>query len=283
MHPGLLPQVAPCIVSHNMALGGAQTAVLRMIQALPDWVRERTTFIASPTTCRCWTPRSRSTASPVGAITNEAPEDPSCWVLSYGNLNGLPARPTSLILHSWDDEGWRYVNKTYGHLRGMTVAGVSDQVLGRYAPWIEQGGHQLAGIAAAAGDGMRDVRGKRDADRIVVAWMGRPLESKGLMSLPYLLAHGRAARRPRLDRRRYRRPRIHPPACRRRRCEKFITLAREARRRSTGSTCGRSTSTRSPTATASKAPTCCSATATRRLPDDGGRGAELRRPRRRHA
>ena len=42
--PGLVPPVAPCIVSHNMALGGAQTAILRMIAALPDWVRERTTL-----------------------------------------------------------------------------------------------------------------------------------------------------------------------------------------------------------------------------------------------
>ena len=31
-------------------------------------------------------------------------------------------------------------------------------------------------------------RGDRDPNRIVVAWMGRPLESKGLLTLPYLLA-----------------------------------------------------------------------------------------------
>ena len=44
MRPGLVPQLAPCVVSHNLALGGAQIAVLRMIQCLPDWVRERTTL-----------------------------------------------------------------------------------------------------------------------------------------------------------------------------------------------------------------------------------------------
>ena len=42
--PGLVPQVAPCVVSHNLALGGAQIAVLRIIQCLPEWVRERTTL-----------------------------------------------------------------------------------------------------------------------------------------------------------------------------------------------------------------------------------------------
>ena len=35
---GPVPQLAPCVVSHNLALGGAQIAVLRMIAALPDWV-----------------------------------------------------------------------------------------------------------------------------------------------------------------------------------------------------------------------------------------------------
>ena len=36
MRPGPIPQVAPCVVSHNLALGGAQIAVLRLIQCLPD-------------------------------------------------------------------------------------------------------------------------------------------------------------------------------------------------------------------------------------------------------
>src|SRR4051794_23785243 len=188
MRPGLLPQVAPCIVSHNLALGGAQTAILRLIQALPAWVRERTTLYCQSQDMPLLEAAIQKHGFTVGAITNDAPEDPSCWVLSYGKIDDLPARPTSLILHSWDDEGWRYVTKTYGAMKGLTVAGVSDQVLGRYRQWIDDGDHQLAGILPPPVTEFTQVRGKRDPHRIVVAWMGRPLESKGLMSLPYLLA-----------------------------------------------------------------------------------------------
>ena len=38
---GSVPPVAPCVVTHNLALGGAQIAVLRLINCLPDWVRAR--------------------------------------------------------------------------------------------------------------------------------------------------------------------------------------------------------------------------------------------------
>src|SRR3954471_11348050 len=138
MRPGLLPPVAPCIVTHNMALGGAQTAILRMIEALPEWVRERTTLYCQSDDTPLLTQAIEKHGFTVGAITHEAPADPSCWVLSYGNLKGLPERPTSLIMHSWDDEGWRYIQRAYGTMRGLTVAGVSQQVLNRYADWITQ-------------------------------------------------------------------------------------------------------------------------------------------------
>ena len=186
MRTGLVPQVAPCVVSHNLALGGAQIAVLRMISCLPDWVRERTTLYVQADDMPLLEPAVKHGFS-VGAITTEAPEDPSCWVLSYGNLNGLPQRPTSLILHSWDDEGWRYVNRAYGAARGLTVAGVSQQVLDRFKPWLEQGGHTAAGVLPPPVTDFTIVKGAPDPGRIVVAWMGRPLESKGLLSLPYLL------------------------------------------------------------------------------------------------
>src|ERR1700712_3064961 len=127
MRPGLVPQIAPCIVSHNLALGGAQIAVLRMIQALPDWVRERTTLYVQADDVPLLEPALAAGVS-CKAGTTEAPSDPSSWVLSYGNLTGLPERPTSVLLHSWDDEGWRYINKAYGALRGATVASVSQQV-----------------------------------------------------------------------------------------------------------------------------------------------------------
>ena len=42
--PGPVPEAAPCVVTHNLALGGAQIAVLRLIQCLPDWVRGLTTL-----------------------------------------------------------------------------------------------------------------------------------------------------------------------------------------------------------------------------------------------
>ncbi|HEY8747489.1 MAG TPA: glycosyltransferase, partial [Tepidisphaeraceae bacterium] len=188
MRSGLVPQVAPCIVSHNLALGGAQTAILRMIQALPAWVRERTTLYCQSQDMPLLEAAIQKHGFTVGAITNDPPADPSCWVLSYGKIDDLPARPTSLILHSWDDEGWRYVSKTYGSMKGLTIAGVSDQVLGRYRPWIEAGDHQIAGILPPPVTEWTVARGQRDPHRLVVAWMGRPLESKGLLSLPYLLA-----------------------------------------------------------------------------------------------
>jgi hypothetical protein len=174
-------------VSHNLALGGAQIAILRMIQCLPDWVRERTTLYSQADD----TPLLDAAISRgfnVGNFTLEAPQDPSCWVLSYGKLDGLPERPTSLILHSWDDEGWRYITRTYGNLRGLTVAGVSQQVLDRFAPFIEAGNHSVAGVLPPPVTEFTMVKGRRSkTGRIVVAWMGRPLESKGLLSLPWLL------------------------------------------------------------------------------------------------
>jgi hypothetical protein len=186
MRPGPVPQVAPCVVSHNLALGGAQIAVLRLIQCMPDWVRERTTLYCQSNDMPLLDAANKHGFS-VGSVTTEAPADPSCWVLSYGKLQGLPQRPTSLILHSWDDEGWRYITRTYGDLRGLTVAGVSNQVLERFQPWIEQGGHSVAGVLPPPVTELAMVKGRRSPHRIVVAWMGRPLESKGLLSLPYLL------------------------------------------------------------------------------------------------
>lgn len=186
--PGLIPQVAPCFVSHNMALGGAQTAILRMLLAAPDWVRERTTLYVESEDRPLLDAAIQKHGFSVGSITTQPPEDPSCWVFSYGKIADLAPRPTSLILHSWDDEGWRYVTKSYGAMRGLKVAGVSDQVLGRYRNWIEQGGHQFAGVLPPPVTEWTICRGERDPHRIVVGWMGRPLESKGLLSLPYLLA-----------------------------------------------------------------------------------------------
>ena len=87
----------------------------------------------------------------------------------------LPARPTSLILHSWDEEGLRYITGAYGHLRGLTVAGVSQQVLNRYAGWIAAGRASAGGIASAAGDGMDDRQGVRDpiTASLSPGWAGR--------------------------------------------------------------------------------------------------------------
>jgi glycosyltransferase involved in cell wall biosynthesis len=191
MRTGLVPQVAPCIVSHNFALGGAQIAILRMIQALPDWVRERTTLYCQSEDRPVLDAAIAKHGFAVSAITTEAPADPSCWVLSYGKIHDLPARPTSLILHSWDDEGYRYISKTYGRMRGLTVAAVSDQVLDRYRRWIDDGHHHVAGVLPPPVTEWTLARGQREANRLVVAWMGRPLESKGLMSLPYLLTMDR--------------------------------------------------------------------------------------------
>ena len=186
--PGLVPQVAPCIISHNMALGGAQTAILRMALAMPQWIRERTTLYVQSNDTPLLDAAVQKHGFSVGAITTTPPEDPSCWVLSYGKIHDLAPRPTSLLLHSWDDEGWRYINKTYGAVRGLTVAAVSDQVIGRYRQWIEQGDHRLAGVLPPPVTEWTVCRGNRDPNRIVIAWMGRPLESKGLLTIPYLLA-----------------------------------------------------------------------------------------------
>lgn len=179
--------LAPCFVSHNLALGGAQIAVLRMIAALPEWVRERTTLYVQSDDMPLLEPALRAGFA-CKAVTTQPPADPSSWILSYGNLTGLPERPTSLLLHSWDDEGWRYINKAYRHLNHLTVAGVSQQVLDRFAPWIKKGHHHSAGVLPPPVTEFTRVKGRRNPHRIVVAWMGRPLESKGLMSLPYLLA-----------------------------------------------------------------------------------------------
>jgi hypothetical protein len=168
-------------------LGGAQIAVLRLIQCLPDWVRERTTLYSQSPDMPLLDAALEHGFS-VGSVTTRAPADPSCWVLSYGKLAGLPQRPTSLILHSWDDEGWRYITRTYGDLRGLTVAGVSSQVLERFEGWVRQGGHTVAGLLPPPVTELTMVKGRRSKHRIVVAWMGRPLESKGLLSLPHLLA-----------------------------------------------------------------------------------------------
>ena len=186
MRSSLVPQLAPCVVSHNLALGGAQIAILRMIQCLPEWVRERTTLYSQSDDMPLLD-SALAAGFDVGRVTTEAPADPSSWILSYGKLDGLPERPTSLILHSWDDEGWRYITRTYGSLRGLTIAGVSQQVLDRFAPFIASGQHRVAGILPPPVTEFTMAKGRRNAKRIVVAWMGRPLESKGLLTLPHLL------------------------------------------------------------------------------------------------
>lgn len=186
MRPGIVPQVAPCFVSHNLALGGAQIAVLRMIRALPDWVRERTSLYVQADDMPLLEPALNAGFS-CKAITTEPIDDPSCYVVSYGNMKGLPERPTSLLLHSWDDEGWRFINNAYGDVRGWQVAGVSRQVLNRFQPFVEAGGHSIAGVLPPPVTEFARVKGRRSPNRIVVAWMGRPLETKGLFTLPYLM------------------------------------------------------------------------------------------------
>ena len=97
-----------------------------------------------------------------GGHLDERPR-PSLRVGSFSYLESvddLPARPTSLILHSWDDEGWRYISKTYGKMTGLTVAGVSDQVLGRYRQWVAEGDHKIAGILPPPVTEFTQVRGK---------------------------------------------------------------------------------------------------------------------------
>ena len=183
-----LPQIAPCFVSHNMALGGAQTAVLRYIETLPEWVRERTTLYCQSDD----TPlldKAMENGFSCGEVTRVAPNDPSSWFLSYGKLDGLPERPTSLVLHSCDDAGWRYFSKAYEGQTGMTVAGVSQKVMDRYANWIRENGHIDGGVLPPPVTEFCMAKGRNDPQgRIVVGWMGRPLEDKGLMTLPYLLA-----------------------------------------------------------------------------------------------
>ncbi len=187
MAHSLLPQTAPCFVTHNMALGGAQTAVLRYIKALPEWVRDRTTLYCQSDDMPLLD-KAVDAGFECGDITREAPGNPSSWFLSYGNLTGLAERPTSLVLHSWDEAGWRYFSKAYKEYRGLTVAGVSQKVLDRYEDWMKDNGHISAGILPPPVTEFTPAKGAYNhRDRIVVAWMGRPLEDKGLMSLPYLL------------------------------------------------------------------------------------------------
>ena len=182
-----LPRIQPCFVSHNLALGGAQTAVLRYIMALPEWVRERTVLYSQSDDMPLLEPAEANGFS-CGEVTREAPSDPSSWFLSYGDLSGLPRRPTSLVLHSWDDAGWRFINRAYDDMRGMTVAGVSRKVLDRYSDWAREKGHHVAGVLTPPVSEFTSAKGDYDPHgRIVVGWMGRPLESKGLMTLPYLL------------------------------------------------------------------------------------------------
>lgn len=183
-----LPQIQPCFVTHNLALGGAQTAVLRTIMALPEWVRERTTLYSQSPDMPLLEAAEKAGFS-CGQVTREAPADPSSWFLSYGDLTGLPQRPTSLMLHSWDEAGWRFIERAYDHLHGMTVAGVSAKVVQRYEGWAREKGHRIAGILPPPVSELTSVKGNYDAKgRLIVAWMGRPLESKGLLTLPYLLA-----------------------------------------------------------------------------------------------
>ncbi len=188
MSHNMLPQIAPCFVTHNMALGGAQTAVLRYIETLPEWVRDRTTLYCQSEDIPLLD-KAVASGFQCGAITGVAPNDPSAWFLSYGNLDGLPERPTSLVLHSWDEAGWRYFSKAYQDRRGMTVAGVSQKVMNRYRDWIRENDHSDGGILPPPVTEFCMAKGDYDPHgRIVVGWMGRPLEDKGLMTLPYLLA-----------------------------------------------------------------------------------------------
>ena len=187
MAHSILPRINPCFVSHNLALGGAQTAVLRYISALPEWVRERTTLYSQSDDMPLLEVAGQNGFT-CGSITREAPVDPSSYFLSYGDLTGLPQRPTSLVLHSWDEAGWRFIDRAYDELRGMKVAGVSRKVLDRYSNWAEEKDHEVLGVLTPPVSEFSSVKGEYNGSgRIVVAWMGRPLESKGLMTLPYLL------------------------------------------------------------------------------------------------
>ncbi|MDF1751986.1 MAG: glycosyltransferase [Verrucomicrobiales bacterium] len=182
-----LPKINPCFVSHNLALGGAQTAVLRYISALPEWVRDRTTLYSQSDDMPLLDAAEKNGFT-CGNVTREAPIDPSSYFLSYGDLTGLPQRPTSLVLHSWDDAGWRFINRAYDNLTGMKVAGVSQKVLDRYADWAKEKNHKVLGVMTPPVSEFTSAKGQYDPKgRLVVGWMGRPLESKGLMTLPYLL------------------------------------------------------------------------------------------------
>ncbi|MFT5468238.1 MAG: hypothetical protein ACI8UO_003347 [Verrucomicrobiales bacterium] len=186
-HP-LLPQIAPCFVTHNMALGGAQTAVLRYIETLPDWVRDRTTLYSQSDDMPLLDAAVKNGFT-CGKITREAPANPSSYFLSYGNVDGLPERPTATVLHSWNDAGWRYYSKAYAGKTGMTVAGVSQKVVDRYSDWMSENGHENAGVLPPPVTEFCMAKGDYDKNgRIIVGWMGRPLEEKGIMTLPYLLA-----------------------------------------------------------------------------------------------
>ncbi|MCK5921067.1 MAG: glycosyltransferase [Methylococcales bacterium] len=83
----------------------------------------------------------------------------------------------------------RFINRAYDDLEGMNVAGVSQKVLNRYAAWGREKNHNMLGVLTPPVSEFTAAKGEYDAKgRLVVAWMGRPLESKGIMSLPYLLA-----------------------------------------------------------------------------------------------
>lgn len=183
-----LPGVNPCFVTHNLALGGAQTSVLRYIMALPQWVRERTTLYSQSDDMPLLDAAEKNGFT-CGNVTREAPVDPSAWFLSYGDLTGLPQRPTSLVLHSWDDAGWRFIERAYDSLYGMKVAGVSQKVLDRYSGWAKEKNHRVLGVMTPPVSEFSMAKGAYDPKgRLVVGWMGRPLESKGILALPYLLA-----------------------------------------------------------------------------------------------
>lgn len=180
----------PCVISHNLALGGAQTAVLRLITCMPDWLRDRTTLYVQNDDMPLLDAAVEKHGFHVGEVSLTPPTDPSHYILSYGDIRELPKRPTSIILHSWDDEGWRYIQRAYGDMTGLTVAGVSGKVLARYSDWIKEKNHHVAGVLPPPVTEMCIGKGRRQdkqRDRIVVGWMGRPLESKGLFALPYLL------------------------------------------------------------------------------------------------
>ena len=141
-----------------------QTAILRLIQgAARLGARAHDPVLPVPRHAAAGSGHQKHGFT-VGAITNEAPADPSCWVLSYGKLAGLPARPTSLILHSWDDEGWRYVTKTYGTCRADRRRRVASRCWAGTA--VDRRGRPPdRRRPSAAGDGVdRASKGSRDPE-----------------------------------------------------------------------------------------------------------------------